>query len=273
MEMLKNLTGKQRALAIAILVVLGILGLGIANRAKAPTPSDVMATSTPSAASSTPSTGTHATSTTPVAVYTGPFKVNAADTIVSWSFKGAYTGNSTLEAQANADITKLTNLIGKGQYDDYDLYNGIANDYNLLGNGKQAYAYYDLAFKIHPNKGLAYTNLAHLFVELGAYYSAADAYAKAVAVEPGMLQYHLERLKYLTTQFPTDNARIVSALTDASKVFGDTAPILTIEAEWLEGQGRYADAIKAWQRAKMLMPGQDTTAIDAAIARDQAKLQ
>ena len=199
------------------------------------------------------------------------FPINAADTISSWTFKGAYTGNATLVAQANADIVHLKGLLGKGQYDNYDLYIGIGNDDNLLGNGSGAYENYDRAIAIYPNQGLAYANLAHLMDELGAYHTAADAYAKAVAVQPSVLEYQTERLAYLTRQFPTDNALILAALTDASNQFGDTPSILAIEAQWLTGQGRYADAIKAWETVKMLSPKDRQAAIDAEIARLKKK--
>lgn len=199
------------------------------------------------------------------------FPINTADTISSWTFKGAYTGNATLVAQANADIVHLKSLLGKGQYDNYDLYIGIGNDDNLLGNGKGAYQNYDRAIAIYPNQGLAYANLAHLMDELGAYHTAVDAYAKAVAVQPSVLEYHIERLAYLTRQFPTDNALILAALTDASNQFGDTPSILAIEAQWLTGQGRYADAIKAWETVKMLSPKDRQAAIDAEIARLKKK--
>lgn len=201
-----------------------------------------------------------------------PFPINASDRLSSWSFKGAYTGNQALTDQANADIAHLTGLLGKGQYDDYDLHIGLGNDYTLLGNGQAAYDEYDRAIAIHPDKGLAYVNLASLMGQLGAKYTAADAYAKATAVEPSVLEYHLERLDYLTKTFPSDNARVLAAFTDVSKVFGDVAQVLVIEAEWLEGQHRYADAIKALERAKLISGNRDTSAIDAQITRDKAKL-
>lgn len=255
-------------LAFAI-VVIAIIAFSLAQVAKAPTPSDVeTATTTPEEATSTePSTK----SVQPKVAYAGPFPVNAADTIASWSFTGGYSGNEALTNQTVADVAKLAGLLGKGEYDDYDLYNGIGNDYNLLGNGKEAYAYYDRAVQIHPEKGLAYLNIGHLMDELGAYYTAADAYAKAVHVEPGMLTYHTERLIFLTRQFPKDAKLVTAALTDASNRFGDNAQILTIEARWLTDLGRYADAITAWKAVKMLSPGKDTTAIDAEIARLEAK--
>jgi len=225
-------------------------------------PAEVTATSTPLATSTIPAP----------APAVGPFPINAADTLTSWSFTGAYAGNAALTKQAEADIDRLSGLLGEGQYDDYDLYLGIGNDRDLLGDGKGAYQAYNRATAIHPKKGLAYTNLGHLFDQLGGYHTAADAYAKATAVEPGVLTYHQMRLSFLTMRFPKDTARITAALADSVKVFGDTAPILAIEARWLSDVGRYADAIKAWETAKMLSPGKDTTAIDAEIARLQAKL-
>ena len=199
------------------------------------------------------------------------FPINAKDSIASWTFKGAYTGNDTLISQANADIAHLQSLLGKGQYDDYDLYIGLGNDKNLEGDGRAAYDNYNRAAAIHASKGLAFANLGHLMDELGAPYTAADAYAKAVAAEPGQLEYHIEQLTYLTRQFPNDSARLLVAFTDASTQFGDTAPILAIEARWLTGLKRYPDAIKAWERVKLLSPGKDTSAIDTEIARLKAK--
>lgn len=252
-------------------VMVIVVALVFMHRVKAPMVAGTLpsiVTSTETTATSTTPALSSATPTTPV----GPFPINTADTIASWSFKGAYAGNAALVSQANADIAHLTSILGKGQYDDYDIYNGIANDYNLLGDGKMAYDYYNRATQIHPNKGLVYMNLGHLFDELKAYRTAADAYAKSVAVESSVLAYHLARLDYITKQFPNDTVLVTAAFADASKQFGDTASVLTIEAQWLTSTGRYADAIKAWQAVKTLSPSKDTSAIDTAIAHLKAKL-
>ncbi len=129
------------------------------------------------------------------------FPINPSDSITSWSFKSVYTGNDTLIAKTNADMEHLQSLIGKGKYDDYDLYVGIGNDYNYLGDGASAYQNYNHAVSIHPDKGLAYMNLGQLMDQLGAYYTAADAYAKAVAVEP-ISQYKNAQLDYMNWRFP-----------------------------------------------------------------------
>lgn len=200
-----------------------------------------------------------------------PFPINPADNIASFTFSGVYLSNDTLTAQTNADIVHLTSLLGGGTYDNYDLYNGIANDYALIGEGKRSYEYYNQAISIHPQKGLAYVNLAHLMSQLGAYQTAADAFKKAVTVEPGMLEYHVERLAYLTEQFPKETSVIERALTDVSKQFGDTPAILSIKARWLTGEKQYALAIQTWQTVKKLSPTDRQVAIDAEIARLQAK--
>ena len=269
----KHWIGAVVALGIAVLVVWGLVHYMKILVATSPSEMSGIATTTTGSQMGT-STDKEAPVTNAVTPKNiKPFPINPTDIIASWDFKGAYASNTTLIAQANADIAKLTGLLGKGEYDDYDLYDGIANDYAALGNGTLAYQDYNRAIAIHPTKGLAYANLARFMDGLGAHYTAADAYAKAVAVQPSWLEYHLDRLTYLTRQFPNDNVRITAALADASKQFGDTAPVLAIEAQWLTGLGRYADAIKAWQTVKTLSPGKDTTSIDAEIARLQAKAQ
>lgn len=200
------------------------------------------------------------------------FPINVADTITSWEFKGTYADNDTLIKQANADVKKLTDLLGKGQYDDYDLYIGIGNDDNFMGDGQAAYDNYNRAIALNPEKGLAFMNLGNLMDGLGAYHTAADAYGKAVLVEAGQMEFHIARLKFLTRQFPDDSALVLTAFGDASTQFGDNASVLIIEADWLTGLERYKDAIAAWERAKTISPGKDTRAMTAEIKRLRAKL-
>lgn len=130
------------------------------------------------------------------------FPIHPSDVLSGWSFKGAYAGNDTLIKNATTDIEHLKALLGKGTYDDYDIYVGIANDAVYLGDGATAYENYNRAIAIHPNKGLAYMNLGHLMDELGAYHTAAAAYAKAVAVEPAKSQFRNAQTDFLEKRFP-----------------------------------------------------------------------
>lgn len=185
-----------------VVVVLVVVGLWY-NRSQAPVPT-VKDQEPILAVSTTPTvvpTELKASITPTSAPAVSKFPINPADSIASWSFKGVYTGNDALIAKANADMTHLRSLIGKGEYDDYDLYIGIGNAYGLMGDGASAYQNYNRAVSARPNKGLAYANLAHLMDELGAYHTAVNAYAKAVAVEP-ISQYILAQSDYLKWRFP-----------------------------------------------------------------------
>lgn len=199
------------------------------------------------------------------------FPMNPKDHIASWNFKGTYTGSATLVAKANADLAKLRTDMREKKYDNYDLYIGMGEDYDLLGNGRAAYNAYNHAIALYPNQGLAYTDLAALMNELGARYTAADAYARAEAVQPSVLTYHLEQLEFLTNYFATDTPRVAAAFEDASKQFGDVAQVLQIEASWLAGLGEYGKAIQAYQRAIAISPGRDVSSMQRAITHLKAK--
>ena len=265
---------RQRFFLIASILVVVLTGTGLWYALSRPQPATQVSSG---AASTTPPLETSSSTSEANPKQAAPavpsaFPINSVDTLASWNFAGVDAGNAALTAATDADRTKLTALLGKGQYDDYDLYIGLGNDANLEGDGSGAYMDYNKAATIHSNKGLAYENLGHLFDELAAYHTAADAYAKAVRVEPSQLQYHLSRLDFLVRRFGADNARLTAAFADAHKQFGDSATILIIKAQWFEGQGRYADAITTLQTAKGLSSADRQAAIDAQIARDKAKL-
>lgn len=203
-----EITKKQWLVAgISLLIVAVVAGALWQGRAPAPVTESPASEFPVFTATTTPAPAKSA-DVVPSPAVIAKFQLNPADTIVSWSFKGAYTGNDALVAKANADIAHLTGLIGKGQYDDYDLYLGIGNDADLLGDGARAYQNYNRSISIHPKKGLAYDNLGHLMDELGAYHTAADAYAKAVAVEPLVSQYRNAQIDFLTWRFPVEAARL-----------------------------------------------------------------
>ncbi len=199
------------------------------------------------------------------------YPINPRDHIASWTFKGTYTGYPTFVAKANADLAKLRVDMREKKYDNYDLYIGMGEDYDLLGNGRAAYNAYNHAIDLYPNQGLAYTDLAALMSQLGARYTAADAYARAEAVQPSVLTYHVEQLDFLTNYFATDTPRVSAAFEDASKQFGDISQVLQIEAPWLASLGEYGNAIQAYQRAILLSPGRHVSGMQRAITQLKAK--
>jgi tetratricopeptide (TPR) repeat protein len=259
---------------VGALVVIGVGLLFFSKHADAPVAPPIeelstISTSSPALSTPPPTQAMSIPKKRPTVEET-TFPLNPSDTTIVWS-NGIYTGNETLMQNARVSTEKLLLLLGKGEYDDYDIYEGIANNYASIGEGKTAYTYYNRAIRIHPQKGLGYVNLGHLMEQIHAYHTASDAFAKAVSVEPGVLEYHAQRIRFLTEQFPKENTLIFSALDDASKQFGDNSALLSIQAEWLTGQKKYTEAIAVWKTIRNLSSSDRQTAIDTEIARLQAK--
>lgn len=144
------------------------------------------------------------------------FDLVEGEVIPSWNFKGAYTANAQLEAQALATIKKDEGLFGKG-YTDYELYISISNQYNLLGDGAKEYEYLKKALAIDAEySGLAWHNLSVLMQRLGACKTARVAADNAVKAQP-MLAHFQARLYLLEQCFPDDKEAIVSARKDIAE--------------------------------------------------------
>lgn len=122
------------------------------------------------------------------------YPLAAGETVASWKLSGAGTN----VAVTNKEIARLKGLIGKAGVPDYDLYVGIASEYELLGDGKTAYQYFSKAIAVDPSRGLAYYNLGHLLEGLGALKTARSAYEAAAKAEPTVSVY-----QEAVTQFDT----------------------------------------------------------------------
>lgn len=125
------------------------------------------------------------------------YPIAKADHISSWSWQGVYKDGGTQEAGVKKEITLLKQNKEKA-LDTYDLYVGIASQYELLGDGKSSYRYLSKAIELDKKRGLAYMNLGHLMEELGAFATARNAYDAAVAAEPGNPLYETAREGFLT---------------------------------------------------------------------------
>lgn len=128
------------------------------------------------------------------------------DSVSSWNYRSAYTGNLELETRAHTEIARLKKLFGSKEYTDYILYVSIANQYGLLGDGVQELEYLEKALAIESEvTGLAWHNAGQLFARLGAYNTARMALEKAAAAQP-ITQYQRALVDFLTEHFPGDAA-------------------------------------------------------------------
>lgn len=125
------------------------------------------------------------------------FPVSSADHISSWNWNGVYKDGGGKQAGVEKEISRLTGMVGTKGVDTYDVYIGIALQYELLGNGASAYQYLAKAIKVDGKRGLAYMNLGHLMESLGAFTTAGEAYAKAVALEPANSTFKSAQASFL----------------------------------------------------------------------------
>ncbi|OGG58619.1 hypothetical protein A2765_02760 [Candidatus Kaiserbacteria bacterium RIFCSPHIGHO2_01_FULL_56_24] len=202
--------------------------------------------------------------------------IASGDTVASWDFQGAREGNAQLEGQTRDEITRLEGMLGgdqSGKDDeptDYDIYVGIANQYEMLGDGETERGYLEKALTIDSAKtGLAWHNLGSLMSRLGAFNTARIAYAKAVEAQPQVSSFHLSRIQFLTDHFAADTSAVDGAFAEASARFGDDASILQLQAAWFEESDRTPEAITALTKMKTLMPSDAHAGIDAEITRLQ----
>lgn len=162
------------------------------------------------------------------------FQLNPADTIVSWNFAGTYANAPELVAKAEAEIKRLTSLIGERTYSDASLYVGIANQYELLGDGKNEYDYLGRAITTDANatSGLPWHNLGVLMERLGALETARTAYGEAALIQPQLKFYHYAYLEFLTTRMKDDATDIEKEFAAAIQNLGQDTDILSLYSAW-----------------------------------------
>jgi tetratricopeptide (TPR) repeat protein len=161
-----------------------------------------------------------------------PLPIVAGDDIASWSFAGAYSDNQELIAKADAEIKRLQGLIGKGTYSDVAILVGIANQYDLVGDGKREYEYLGTAVNSSTENGLPWHNLGVLMEKLGAFKTARIAYEKSVLALPRLDSYQYSYIEFLITRMKDDSDSIEKAFSDAEKNIGQTQYLAELRAEW-----------------------------------------
>lgn len=266
-------TSRQVTIGVAVLILIILAGgWYLGHRATVPAPTTVVpatsATSTPAATSTTPApvaTTPVATSPAAISTNTNPIPVDRSDVIASWTIAGApYAVGSK-----NAEIAAGTARIKAGDPDTYDDYIGNAEDYELMGDGQDAYANYVLAAETNVSKGLAFDDIGELMTKLGAFATAREAYAKAVMAEPTVQLYELSYLQFLTAHAPNDPATAL-AFKNARASLGATPDLLINEAEWYAVIGNTTAAIADWEAVRPYVSLSQQTSIDATVAKLKA---
>lgn len=161
-----------------------------------------------------------------------PLPLASGDSISSWDFKDAYTGNPNLVMQAEKEIKNLSSLVAAATSSKMTLLVGIANQYELLGDGKNQYEYLEKAIQADPANGLPWHNLGVLMERLGALATAKTAYEKATRLQPQLGTYQFAYLEFLISRMPNDTAGIENAFAWAEKNIGKAPYLSDLRATW-----------------------------------------
>ncbi len=261
--------------AIVLLVIL-LVWLFSARGAAHPNPAALSATSTlETSASTTPalfatsSPATHtATSTRAAPISSSPQKANPLpldprDTISSWTLPTSLS--TSTRATLRTKIHTLLAAVGTKRYPLESIYLQVAQYYEFLGEGKQAYNFYLRAAQSDPVAGVAFSDLGNLMVRLGAYHTAYTAYGRSVYLQPRIAQFWLAYLNFLSQHEAT--APATPAIFAAAKTATDNNPqVLAAEAQWREKIGNINGAIADWELVRASAPPAAAQAIDAKIA-------
>lgn len=235
-DMLSSMS-KKWLIIIAVVVVLFTMGIAqFLSPRQAVSPTLQSATSTPEQSVSTTTSSLIVATTTANIIkrpVTNPLPIARGDNVASWNFVGAYTNNPELMTKADAEIKRITELLGKGTYADTSIYVGIANQYELMGNGKKQYDFLIRAVREGgTTSGLPWHNLGVLMERLGALQTARIAYEKATLVQSQSKQWHYAYLEFITKKMKDDVIDIERAFVAANKYFATDADIIQLRAEW-----------------------------------------
>lgn len=198
-------------------------------------PTIPIATSTPEQSTGTitaPAITTTGLNTAPKNIAIHPLPLVQSESVSSWAFKGAYTDNPELVAKAGSEIKRLSDILATATSSYMITAVGIANQYELLGDGEKQYEYLGRAARTNPENGLPWHNLGVLMERLGAFRTARTAYEKSTIVQPEFKFYHYAYIEFLTSRTKDDVANIEKAFAFAEKNIGKTQYLIDLRAEW-----------------------------------------
>lgn len=155
----------------------------------------------------------------------------------AWDFQGVYKGDTVLEERAQTDIEKLKAMEGNDIATRYDIQIGLAQQYEMLGDGKTAYNHLLNAIKIDDKRSLAYANLGVLLGRVGARESAKIAYERALDRDDNVIN-RINYIQHLEQYFGDDLDLVESAHTFAIEKFPGSVVLKERYEAWKKVHGR-----------------------------------
>ncbi len=194
--------------------------------------------------------------------YMGALTVDPRDTITSWSTPAQTT--PAIRKRLQKEILTLSKSIVSTQKKNYNTFLQMAQDYELLSDGKNAYNFYVLAAKAVPDNGLAWSNVGNLMERIGAYHTARNAYAASVAISPKIEQYWVSYLNFLSVHEPLA-ASTGQVFVAATRATNSSTNVLITMANWEASIGKFSVAIADWHLVRARVGVAQQRAIDTKI--------
>ena len=247
------------------IVIIGVFNLyphpnhNVSNHSATVVASTVATTSSPSAVAVTVST-----TTAPLRATAPTFSIDPRDAGFSWKLPN--TAPASVIKKSQQEISSLTAELHKGKYSDYDIYLQLGQEYEIVGEGKQAYENYRTAATLEPSQGVAMSNIGLLMARAGALHTARNAYKQSVVRQPSVSLFWVLYLKFLAQYEPRATGTPAVFASARTKTHNNTNVLIT-EAQWLASVGRVKDAIADWKIIRVSAPPQQQKAIDVRIAR------
>lgn len=231
------MNSKRAFLIVGAVLVGAILIQFFAPRPES-TPAPVFTATTTSQTtqpSQTPLTDVQVTSVATKKVPARVLTLAEGDTIVSWVYPSAYRGTPELETRAREEIARLITLLQSATSSEMIIAVGIANQYELLGEGKEQFEYLKRATSVDTTSGLPWHNAGVLMERLGALRTAQLAYEQATLIQSQLPTYHYAYIEFLLSAMKGDTARIEKAFANAEKGIGKAVELEALRAEWMHG--------------------------------------
>ena len=176
-----------------------------------------------------------------VAVQMGD-KTNEAFALVEgerpvWDFEGPFEATPELKERAKTERERLEKLLGKGEFSDYDIEIGIAEQYALVGEGEEAYEHLLNAIMLSEVRSLAFVNLGTLLGKVGAPKSAKIAFEMALDRDD-TVQNRIQYIQHLEQYFADDLDLVESSHTLAIKKFPESEVLQQRYNSWKKLHGR-----------------------------------
>jgi len=149
----------------------------------------------------------------------------------TWDFEGIFEASEELILRAETEQERLRGLLGSDEISEYDIHVGVAEQYSLLGEGKNAYNELLVAINLDETRYLAFMNLGNLLGKVKAPKSAKIAYEMGLD-RNDTVSNRINYIQHLEQYFGNDLDLVESSHVFALEKFPNSTILKTRYESW-----------------------------------------